>query len=135
MYLVKSIQNTVTLRLQANASTANPQWLFKLTCDQTGQSKVFAAEDISDFTEAYNLFRITEGSSEDLSNGHVSLSPSGTWTCDVYEMAASSPRNLNVEDAIKKVKTEICIVYDGTEGEVNNFTEEEDRDNPVFDEL
>lgn len=134
MYLVKNTQNTVVLRLQANAQTANPEWLFKLTCDQTGHSKIFFAEDISDYQEAYNMFRITESESEDLYNGQVSLSPSGTWTCTVYEMEQASPHSLNVEDAIKTVLIEVCKVYDGTENQVNNFTEEEDRDNPVFDE-
>lgn len=133
MRIVRGQQNTVSIRLQANASTPNPEWLFKLTNDFTGHSKIFAATDISDYTEGYNLFRIIESETEDLYNGRVTLSPSGQWTCEVYEMEQSSPNSLNPDDAIKLVKTEIWHVYDGSENQINNFDEEDDKDTPVFD--
>lgn len=133
MKLVKGIQNTVVLRLQANATTPNPQWLFRLTNDFTGAQKVFAADDESDYSEAYNLFRITESDNEDLTNGVVSLSPSGQWTLEAFEMEESSPRNMNRDQALSTVKIEKCLVIDGSEGQTNDFDEDEEKDNPVFD--
>lgn len=133
MRIVRGIQNTVALSLHDNASTANPQWLFKLTNPMTGHSKIFAAEDVSDYTERYSLFRITETSDEDLTDGRVELTPSGRWSYTVYEMAESSPRNLDPGDALKVVKSDVCFVIDGSENQINNFTEEEEKDSGVFD--
>ena len=132
MRIAKSQQNTVVLTLNEKATTANPQWLFKLTNDQTGFSKIFAAEDVSDYQERYNLFRITESSSEDLTDGIVSLT-AGRWSYVIYEMEESSPRNLDPEDALSEVETGICIVT-GPDEQINNFTEDEEKDNGVFDE-
>lgn len=133
MRITKNTQNTVSLRLQANATTPNPDWLFRLTNDFTKESKVFAATDISDYTEAYNLFRIIESATEDLYNGRVTLSPSGQWTCEVFEMTPSTPKSLNPDEALSLVKIEVCHVYDGSEVHVNEFTEDENEETPVFD--
>lgn len=133
MKLVKGIRNTTVLRLQANATTPNPQWLFRLTNDFTGEQKVFAADDESDYTEAYNLFQITESANEDLTHGVVSLSNSGQWTFEAFEMEESSPRNMNPDQALSTVKIEKVLVIDGSEGQANDFDEDDEKDTPVFD--
>lgn len=134
MYIVRGTQNTVVVSFQEKATTANPEFIIKFTSDVTGESKVIAVTDTSDYTERYNLFRITETSDEDFYNSKLELTPSGQWTYTAYEMAESSPRNLNTDDALSTVESGVCIVYDGAEGSVNNFTEEESKDNPVFDD-
>lgn len=133
MRIVKGIQNTISLRLQANASTPNPEWLFRLTNEFTGEVKVFRADDISDYTEAYNLFRITEGGTENLYTGNINLNTSGQWTCEVFEMEQSTPPSLNPDEALKTVLIEVCHVYDGSENQINNFEEDEEKNTPVFD--
>jgi hypothetical protein len=49
-------------------------------------------------------------------------------------MAESSPRNLDTDDSLSMVANGMVEVYDGAEGSVNNFEEDDTKDNPVFDE-
>jgi len=134
MYLIKNHVNTIALTLTEKAIANDSEWLIKLTNDVTGQSKIFAVEDISEFQERANIFLIEENDTEDLRNGIVSLSPSGQWTYRVYEMAPSSPRNLETEYSLGEVKSGRALVEDLTENEKNNFDEDDQINNQVFDE-
>ena len=134
MYLIKNQENTVILNLQAEASTANPEFIIKFTSEVTKEEKVIAVTDESNYTERHNKFTITETEDEDFVHSAIDLSPSGQWAYVAYEMAASSPRNLDTADALKQVGSGIAIVHDSTEGQVNNFDEDDTQTNPVFDE-
>lgn len=135
MYIVKGTTNKISTPLIENAEDPDSEWLVKLTNDFTGLSteKVFAVSDISLHKERSSVFLITESIAENLSNGIVSLSPSGKWSYVIYEMAPSSPRNLDPADAIKIVKEGIAHVFDPTEGAVVVFDTDEDKNNPVFE--
>lgn len=133
MYIVKNQVNTVSLTLTEKATTDDPEWIIKFTNDTTGLSKVVAVTDISDFQERSNIFLIEENDTEDLSSGVVSLSPSGQWTYTAYEMERSSPRSLDTDDALAEVETDMCKVYDATEGLTESFDEDDEINNPVFE--
>jgi hypothetical protein len=77
MRIVRGIQNTVVLSLHEKATTANPQWIIKFISDHTGEEKVIAVVDDSDYTERYSLFRITETSDEDFVHSKIELNPRG----------------------------------------------------------
>lgn len=135
MYIVKGSVNKVALTLSEKATGQNSEWLIKLTNSITGEKteKVFAVYDLSNFPRA-NIFNITESVNEDLGNGTVSLSPSGEWSYIAYEMASSSPRNLDPNDALGIVETGVCVVFDPTESQKVFFDEEDNKNNAVFDE-
>lgn len=132
MTIEKNTANNVVLTLAEKSTLLSPEYLIEFISDITGQTKVVAIDDISQYVESYNKFVITESTTEDLQNGIVYLSPVGKWKYNVYEMQSSSPRNMNIADAVGLVETGICIV-EGIETERNFFTEDEDKNNPVFD--
>jgi len=133
MRILTNRENVVVLTLQERCTTANPEFIIKFYNEITRESKVIAVTDESDYTERYNLFRITETTDQDFVHSHVSLSPTGSWTYTAYEMAESSPRNLDPDDALSEVETGICEVVDPGDSQVNHF-EEDETNGSVFDE-
>ncbi len=138
MNIVKNTVNKIALTLTEKALYANSEWLIKLENDMNGDngSKVFAVDDISDSVQRKraNVFYVTESETEDLLNATVSLSPTGRWNYIAYEMAPSSPRSLDTNNALSIVETGICMVTDPTEGQVNVFDVDENKNNATFDE-
>lgn len=132
MHLLKNQVNKVALTLTEKALNADSEFLIKLTNETTGEEKVFAVDDISEFPLRSNIFYITENDTEDLSNGTVSLSPVGQWSYIAYEMPQSSPRSLDPSQAIKTVEEGICTV-EGSDTEISAFNTDEDKNNPVFE--
>lgn len=135
MNIQKGIDNIVVLTLTEKSTLLNPEYLIEFTNNLTGDktSKVIAVTDISDYVESYNKFIITESNTEDLQNSIVYLSPIGKWSYTVYEMESSSPRNMNIADAVGIVETGICDVI-GVDIAKSVFDEEETKNNGVFDE-
>lgn len=132
MYILKNSVNKVALTLTEKAVNADSEFLLKFYNETTGGVKVVAVDDISQYPLRSNVFLVTENITEDLSNGTVYLSPVGQWSYWAYEMAPSSPRNLNVADALKIVEEGICEVK-GEDASLGIFTEDEDKNNPVFE--
>ena len=97
-------------------------------------SRVVAVDDLSTYIQRQraNIFNITESDNEDLSNGMVSLNPSGQWNYTVYEMYPSSPRSLDTSEALSIPETGICIVIGSSSESV--FTDDENKNNVTFDE-
>jgi hypothetical protein len=132
MYVIKGQANKIALTLSEKATTNDCEWLIELKGDQTGYSKIFAVTDISEYRERSNIFYITESETENLSHGVVSL-VEGQHSYTVYEMAPSSPRNLNTNDSLGIVETGRALVYDPTANEIVNFDEDENKNNAVFE--
>lgn len=133
MRIIKGQANKVAATFTEKATESDSDWLLKFSNDTTGLSKIFAVYDISEYKDRANVFYITESDNEDLQEGRVSLSPSGQWTYTAYEMAPSSPRNLDPDDALGIVETGRVLVYDSTESSKIFFDEDDTKNNKVFD--
>lgn len=133
MRIIKGQINKVALTLNEHATTNDSEWLIKFTNNITGQSKVLAVTDISEYQERSNIFLIEESEDQDLSHSVIELSPTGQWVYTAYEMAPSSPRNMDVLDALTEVETKRVTVYDPNEFTTNNFSEDDEINNGVFD--
>lgn len=133
--IIKNTKNKVALTLSEESSLTTQDWLLKLTNDVTGAEtqRVVALHDISEPPSRANIFEITESDSEDLLQSVVSLSPSGQWTYEAYEMAPSSPRNMDPSQAVKLVEAGRCLVVDPYETHNNFFDEHENKNSPVFE--
>ena len=87
--LKKNEVNTVYMEL-SNVSTISPvYYLFHLLNNSDGSEKVFTKSDSSSNPNNYNKFLIEETSSEDLSDGKISLD-SGQWIYKIYQSGTSS---------------------------------------------
>lgn len=134
IYIVKGQANTCVFTFNEKASTTTYDVLFKFTNKITGQSKLFTGFDISTNKTRYNEFVITESSTENLYNSTVSLSPSGQWLYVAYEMADTSPTSLLPANAVGTLEIGEVYVYDSTENSTSVFSEDESKNNQVFDE-
>lgn len=132
MRIVKNFTNKVALTLSQETTNNDSEWIIEFVNVLSKESKVVCLEDISEFQERSNIFEIIENENEDLSNSVVSLSE-GQYDYTVYEMAPSSPRNLDPDDAIKIVKEGILIVADESVEEDNSFSEDDNDTHGVFD--
>jgi hypothetical protein len=134
MRIVRGQTNKIALTLTEKATDENSDFIIELTNDVSGKAKIFSVFDISEFPYRANIFLLTETENEDLSDGKIYLPITGQYTYRAYEMASSSPRNLNKSDAIKEVEIGRCTVYDPNEVSNVTFNEDENKDNAVFDE-
>jgi hypothetical protein len=134
MLIQKGTTNTIALTLNEKREETDSEFIIKFFNSFTGASKVLGLTDVSDYKDRANIFNITENDTENLSHSVVKLEPTGKWEYTVYEMAESSPRNLDPDDAIGEVETGICIVWSGSESQVKTFSVDEDKNTPVFDE-
>ena len=83
--------NIVVLTLDEKRTISNPNYIFEVTYDQTGDNKFFFAQDISTNPSRYNLFNIRiSGTTENLTGNTptVNLQPEGLWSYKVYESSA-----------------------------------------------
>ena len=103
------------MTLTEKSTLSSPYFLFQFTSDITNDSIVFLASDLSNYTDRYNKFLITETSGTvNLSSGTIELNPTGTWTYRVFEQTSSSNLDPNLVD--NKTPLEIGIVkVKGTE--------------------
>lgn len=133
MRIVRGQSNRIGLTLNEKVQSENSEFIIKFTNNLTKETKVVAVTDVSDYPDRMNIFNITENDTENLAHSVVKLTPTGQYTYTVYEMAVSSPRNLNHDDAIKVVEESLCDVYQDSDHSVNVFDEEENNA-PSFDE-
>lgn len=134
MLIVKGQSNKITLTLREKSTDTDSEYIIKLTNDFSGAVKIFAVQEVSEYPTRANIFNVTESENEDLENGVVSLSLVGQWTYVAYEMAVSSPKNLDPDDALGIVETGRCEVVDDSEVPQSPFSEDEEKDSPVFNE-
>jgi len=136
MNLTKGTVNKVALTLSEKALYSNSEFIIKFENVMNGTygSRVVAVDDLSTYIQRQraNIFNITESDNEDLSNGIVSLNPAGQWNYTVYEMAPSSPRSLDIAQALSIPETGICIVIGSSSESV--FADDENKNNVTFDE-
>jgi hypothetical protein len=92
------------LTLSEKTTIANPKYLFSITQRQSNKTTNFILTDISAFTERYNKFNVTEGT--------TFLVDAGEFFYKIY--AQTSPTNLNpslanelVEEGLLKVDFEV----------------------------
>jgi len=134
VYIVKNILNKVPLTLSENASQPLHDWLFEFRNETTGDTKTASLVDISVWPSRYNLFEITDSTTEDFYNGFINFTPTGSWTYKAYEMPVMSPPSLDKTLAYKLVKEGDFKVFDPDEIIDNSFNEDEVKNNGVFDE-
>lgn len=130
-----TVNNNITLTLTEKASAVNSDWLLKLTNDIAGSDseRLIALHDIGEYPSRANIFNITESVNEDLVNSIVCLNPTGQWSYEIFEMAPSSPRNMDTSQAIKMVETGRCFVEDDNELKENFFNDEDKKNSAVFE--
>jgi len=114
IYITKGQANTVVLTLNEKATATAHDWLFEFVNDVTGQTVAFTAFEQSNSTSRYNMFTITESTTQNLYNGTITLSDAGFWTYTVFEMAQTSPVSLVKANALATVETGKVWVYDST---------------------
>lgn len=96
IYINKNSLNNVVLTLSESSILTNPYYLFEFINDwqleENPTSIFFTTPDISNYTERYNLFQITESTTGSTSGGsNVSLSlVNGQYNYNVYESSAST---------------------------------------------
>lgn len=109
--ILKSEVNTVDLTLNDMVTIDAPiYFLFRVYSDVSDYEKVFLCTDeTGGLIDRYNRFLIEETTSEDLTDGKVTLR-TGQYTCDVY--AQNSPTNLDYELADELIKSDLLDVID-----------------------
>jgi hypothetical protein len=105
----------MVMTLTEKSTLTNPYFLFNFTSDVTGEAVNFIASDLSNYTDRYNQFLITETSGTAIyTSGTIELSPTGTWTYKVYEQTSSSNLNPLLCDNLTPLEVGIVKVK-GTE--------------------
>lgn len=133
IYITKGQANTCVFTFNEKATTTTYDVLFKFTNEITGDSKLFTGFDLSTNRTRYNEFVITESTTENVYNSTIELSPTGYWTYIAYEMADTSPTSLLPANAVGTLEIGKVYVYDSTENVNYTFTDDEDKNNKVFE--
>ncbi len=82
----RNTSNTICLTLNEKRTIEDPYYIFNFVNDQTNVSTVFYTANLSINRDRYDMFNITETSTEDLSIGHVELSE-GFYHYYIYQSA------------------------------------------------
>jgi hypothetical protein len=131
----KNSTNNVVLTLNEQAEVDMPySVLFEFTNDTTGEVKLFTTVDISPATSRFNQFHIDENFSENLEMGIVSLSPSGYWSYNLYEMTPVSPVDLDPINALSILESGKVLVIEEMAMVDPTFNSNDTINNVVFDE-
>jgi hypothetical protein len=110
--LIKNSANTVYFTLAEKATLASPYYLFKVESLDTNESILFTGTDLSDNTDRFNKFTITETSgATNYTASTVSLNV-GEWNYYVYEMSAST--NLAISGTTGLIVESGIIYVSGT---------------------
>lgn len=87
--------NIFVLTLNEKSTLTSPYYLMRFINDLTGTDKAtILSSDTSTHPYRYNKFTFTEGV-DDALNSSLDLSPSGTWSYEVYEQESDTNLNLN----------------------------------------
>lgn len=132
----KNSSNYVTVTLQEKTTITNPVYLFRFVCDLTGKEIVFTSTNLSTNTLRYDRFLIVEDviGNQDLYNGVINLKDTGDYTYYVYEIASSSPQDLDYNNATSEVERGKMICFDSTETTTSSFSIDDVIDNYTFKE-
>lgn len=107
----KGQSNTVVVTVTEKTTITNPYYLFEFTNDMAKVPKVCIAANVSDATERYDKFVITEQSSSPNNLlGQITLTQKGFWKYKIY--AQESSTNLVPADADELVEIGKCRVED-----------------------
>lgn len=100
MILINKNQNNyLYVTLTEKSTLSSPYYLFEFKNDLTYQSVCFIASDISEQSQRYNKFLITETSgTEILTSGTITLEPSGFWSYRIFEQTSSTNLNPSLAD-------------------------------------
>lgn len=87
----KNANNTLILTLTEKVTLAVPTFLFKFTNDITRESVLFISTNLSNYTDRYDKFLITETSGTiNASSGVIELDPTGFWKYEIFEQASTT---------------------------------------------
>lgn len=116
----KNTNNTLICTLNEKQTLTDPYYLFVFTSDVTKRTVAFIQSNISEHTDRYDEFLITETSgTPDYSSGVVEFLPLGSWSYDVYEQDNNT--NFNPELATNKLETGMAKVI-GTNETYSRYT-------------
>lgn len=96
--ILRDTANEVVLTLNEKATITNPTYLIEFTNDETGESNTAIITDTSIYKERYNLFTITESSTENRTAGTLQIRPDGFWTYVVYEQNSTTNLDADLAD-------------------------------------
>ena len=130
--ILKNTSNTCSFTLNENQTTTTHDWVFEFTHTVTGGVKTFTATDVSLYPR-WNEFVIIDNSTEDAFNGTMNFEL-GDHTYKVYEMAQSSPVDLDTDNALALVEQGLVYVYDPYATETNYFSVDDTKSSGQFDE-
>lgn len=109
LVIQKNTNNTLILTLNEKRTLTSPYYLFVFTSDVTKQTVAFIQDNISEHTDRYDEFLITETSgTPNYSSGVVEFLPLGSWSYDVYEQDNNT--NFNPALATNKLETGMAKV-------------------------
>ena len=128
----KNSSNVCVFTLNENQTSTVHDWVFEFIHEFTGQTKTFTATDTSGVFR-FNQFTITDNPTENLFNGTVNLEL-GDHFYFVYEMAQTSPVNLDTNASLALVETGKVFVYDPLATEPNYFSVDESKNSGEFNE-
>ena len=122
----KQATNTVIVTLKEKQTISPAAFVFKFKHDQSGEEKIFAAQDLSLFTDRYNQFQIVEDETEDFYAATVELQL-GYHHYWVYQVTPSSPPSITPSDVVLEVGKVLVVdpnkpsdaVYTSNDG-INN---------------
>ena len=87
--------NSVVVTLNELATLATPYYLFEFIKDDTNETKIFTASNVSISKSRYDEFNITTTTgTEDLLNGVIDLKTKGYYTYNIYEQVSSTNLDL-----------------------------------------
>ena len=94
IFIEKNIVNNIVLTLSESSTISNPNYLFKFEYDFNMEPNeiFFTTADVSNYTERYNLFSLTENATGSTNGGNnVALNlERGQYTYSIYEATAST---------------------------------------------
>ena len=87
--------NSVVVTLTELATLATPYYLFEFIKDDTNETKIFTASNVSASKSRYDEFNITTTTgTENLLNGVIDLKTKGYYTYNIYEQVSSTNLDL-----------------------------------------
>lgn len=87
----KGQSNTVTVTLKEKTTISNAYYLWEFISKASGEKKYcIQPVDLSQYTDRYNQFTITEKTNPNPIAGEVTLATTGEWQYNVYQQASST---------------------------------------------
>lgn len=113
--LNRSNSNDVVLTLTEKVTTPTASYLFVLTHEMSGVTKIFVGNDISTAPGRYNEFTIVDSTIEDPYTSTMNF-PDGFFTYEIYNMPSMSPPSLDLTIAIETVETGKAVLISAADG-------------------